>query len=485
MLFSSYEFLFLFLPVVWLGFVLLGKRSLSIAIGWLTMASVAFYANWSLRDSVILAVSICFNYSSGFLLAAESNEVRRKRVLSFAVFANMAALCWYKYAYFISSVVGVEGLSLVGQNGIVIPLGISFFTFTQIAYLVDVAREGKNERSPIRYLLFVTYFPHLIAGPIIHHKEMMPQFGKTGKLKLRVDLVYLAFTYFAVGLFKKLIIADTLAGFADPTFAQIAAGEPIGGVKSWLGIISYTLQLYYDFSGYSDMAIGVSMCFGIKLPLNFDSPLKSTSIIDFWRRWHITLSRFLREYIYFSIGGNRKGKWRRYLNLFVTMFLGGVWHGAGWTFVLWGALQGWLLTVNHIWRDFVPEKFRLWQKTPIGKILGWSITFTVILLSFVLFRSTDIGAAGRYFLSMTDFSSAKSEIELLPWMFTICVLIGTLSLPNLSQIYADENLVLENIPPLRKPIKVRGLLWAALIGLLLGVAIGGMGRDQLFLYFNF
>jgi D-alanyl-lipoteichoic acid acyltransferase DltB (MBOAT superfamily) len=261
-------------------------------------------------------------------------------LLASAIAVNLILLGYFKYAnFFADNLNHFAGTALpIGQ--VILPLGISFFTFTQIAFLVDTYQGKVKEFNFVHYTLFVTYFPHLIAGPVLHHKEMMPQFAKRNVCHLNWDNVAVGLSIFVLGLAKKVLIADSLAEFATPIFSAVAAGGQPMLFEAWIGALAYTLQLYFDFSAYSDMAIGISLMFNVRLPMNFNSPYKATSIIDFWRRWHMTLSRFLRDYLYIPLGGSRNGKAQRYLNLMITMLLGGLWHGAGWTFVIWGGLHG-------------------------------------------------------------------------------------------------------------------------------------------------
>ncbi|HIE55708.1 MAG TPA: MBOAT family protein, partial [Chromatiaceae bacterium] len=277
---------------------------------------------------------------------------------------------------------------------IVLPLAISFFTFQQIAYLVDAYKGITHEYRFMHYALFVTFFPQLIAGPIVHHKEMLPQFMTRDNVSPRLENITIGLTIFFIGLFKKSVLADGVAPYSTSVFEAAATGHPVTFFVAWGGALAYTMQLYFDFSGYSDMAIGAARLFGIRLPLNFHSPHKAVNIVEFWRRWHITLSRFLRDYLYIPLGGNRKGKFRRYLNLFLTMLLGGLWHGAGWTFVVWGGLHGLYLAINHAWgklRPSLPFWFRPGKS--VGKALAWSITFLAVVVGWVFFRAPDFPSA--------------------------------------------------------------------------------------------
>src|ERR1700751_717019 len=346
MLFSSYTFLFQFLPATVLAFAAARRHSPRAGILVLTAASLFFYGAWRPVYMLLLIASVAANFSLGLLM---QDPLRRRAVGLVGVALNLALLCYFKYTNFIFDSVNVlTGVPLPFVN-IVLPLGISFFTFQQIAYLVDVMRGARVERDIVSYLLFVSFFPHLIAGPLVHHAEMIPQFkrGRTGRSAV---LAARGLAIFAAGLFKKVVIADNLAQFVSPVFAHLDAGGSVTTSWAWLATLSYTLQIYFDFSGYSDMAIGLALLFGIRLPVNFRSPYKACSIIDFWRRWHITLSRFLRDYLYIPLGGNRAGNLRRYINVMITMLLGGLWHGANWTFLAWGAVHGGCLVANQLWR---------------------------------------------------------------------------------------------------------------------------------------
>ncbi len=343
MVFSSPEFIFIFLPIAWLVYDLLRRTRMgAVALGSLTAASLVFYGFWRPGDLPVLVGSACVNFVAARFIGKRSELSRACFVLAIA--ANLLVLFWFKYSAFASQVAHDLGLIAAPLVRKAMPLGISFFTFTQIAYLVD----RRNGRAPLtsfgNYLLFVTFFPHLMAGPIIHHSEMMPQFEHP---RMSSDSVARGLFVTAIGLFKKVVIADALAPLADAGFANPAS---LSCVNAWASVMAYTLQLYFDFSGYSDMAVGLSLMFGIRLPWNFDSPYKCTSIADFWRRWHMTLSRFLRDYVYIPLGGSRCGQWRTAGNLLITMLLGGIWHGAGWTYMLWARFTAsrWRHTISRV-----------------------------------------------------------------------------------------------------------------------------------------
>jgi D-alanyl-lipoteichoic acid acyltransferase DltB (MBOAT superfamily) len=393
-LFNSPEFLFLFLPVVLAVYAWLNRSWPSLTLHWLAVASVFFYGWWNPRYVVLLLGSVVFNYLVGSTLSRvrKSSPSTASIVLFASVATNLCLLGYYKYANFFLDTV-TRGSANYTLN-IVLPLGISFFTFTQIAFLVDVYQGKAREYNFIHYLVFVTYFPHLIAGPILHHGEMMPQFAaRTGK-PLRSFNLAAGIALFTIGLGKKVLIADGLAGDVGGVFDGAARGYAPTLLEAWSGVMAYTLQLYFDFSGYTDMALGLSLLFGIRMPMNFYSPYKAHNIIDFWRRWHMTLSRFLRDYLYIPLGGNRRGKTRRYVNLMITMLLGGLWHGAGWTFVIWGGLHGIYLVVNHAWQSG-REWLGLTQPIFAGRILSLLLTFLAICVAWVFFRAADLPTAMR------------------------------------------------------------------------------------------
>jgi alginate O-acetyltransferase complex protein AlgI len=399
MLFNSHLFIFLFLPIALLGFHLFARRVGARASRvWLIVASLCFYGWWNPVYLPLIGGSLLGNYVIGVRLARRADRGERRRaLLALGVSANLALLGWFKYANFF-----VDNLNLMvgGQFGlhpIVLPLAISFFTFQQIAYLVDAHRQG-GARDLLDYALFVTFFPQLIAGPIVHHREMLPQFAEAGASGVRRANIEAGLTIFAIGLFKKVVLADRIAVHATPVFEAAALGQTPDGAAAGAAALAYTFQLYFDFSGYSDMAVGLGRMFGIRLPINFDSPYQAESLIDFWRRWHITLSRFLRDYLYIPLGGNQKGVPRRYANLFITMLLGGLWHGAGWTFLIWGALHGVYLLLNHALRALRPPPQAVNGRPARGFVAQTAARLGVllaVLVAWVFFRSADLATALR------------------------------------------------------------------------------------------
>ena len=390
MLFNSYEFIFLFLPITFiLYFYLLSQRLILGAKIFLVIASLFFYGYWNFSYVPLILLSIFVNYSVGLsLVNHEKIKLSSKTILIFGILFNVGLLGYFKYTDFLlENFNGIFG-SNIPLPHIILPLGISFFTFTQIAFLVDAYRREAKEYSLVNYMLFVTYFPHLLAGPILHHKEMMPQFASKYNWVKNYRNIALGLFIFSIGLFKKVVIADTFAPWATAGFDTATT---LNLIEAWATSLSYTFQLYFDFSGYCDMAIGISLMFNIKLPINFNSPYKALNIQDFWRRWHMTLSRFLRDYIYIPLGGNRKGEFRTYTNLLATFLIGGLWHGAGWTFIIWGALHGIALAIHRFWQSL---GFKM------NKILAWFITFNFINITWIFFRAKDFESAIKVLGSM-------------------------------------------------------------------------------------
>ena len=409
MLFNSALFIFAFLPITLIGYYLLvSLRWTETALGWLVVCSFVFYGWWNPIYVWLIAGSMIFNFILGQAISKPSRW--RRAGLIFGVTSNLLLLGYYKYFDFFILTLNTAFSTDFNLQHIILPLAISFFTFTQIAFLVDSYRDQAREYNFLHYCLFVTFFTHLIAGPIVHHKQFLPQFLERKNAQINYSYIAVGLTIFAIGLFKKIVFADSLAG--DVTAVYGAPGTSITSapnfLDAWLATLSYALQLYFDFSGYSDMAIGLSLLFGIKLPINFNSPYKATNIVEFWRRWHITLSNFLRDYLYIALGGNRKGKARRYLNLWLTMLLGGAWHGASLNFIIWGALHGFYLVINHGWhtlRRALGLKSAGVLTIPV-RVLAIAITFIATLFAWVFFRAYDLQSAKLITGAMLGISGA-------------------------------------------------------------------------------
>ncbi|MCC7516345.1 MAG: MBOAT family protein [Pseudomonadales bacterium] len=496
MLFNSYAFIWLFLPIVLGGFFLTARYRHEAAALWLALSSLFFYGYWDTHYIPLLLLSITVNYQIGKQICQRleaQQPTQAKTWLIIGLIFDLGLLAHYKYTnFFLDNWSALTGQTFDFPN-IILPLGISFFTFTQIAYLADCHKGIVKERNPIHYLLFITYFPHLIAGPILHHKQMMPQFAQPQTYRLQQENIAVGITIFAIGMFKKIVIADSLATFASPIFAVSKHPGMLATEEAWLGAIAYCLQLYFDFSGYSDMAIGLSRLFGIKLPLNFNSPYKSTNIIDFWRRWHMTLSQFLRDYLYISLGGNRLGKSRRYINLMLTMLLGGLWHGASWNFVIWGGLHGTYLAINHLFREFFPPRTDKTWSTTARAIIGWVITMLGVIVAFVLFRATSLHDASVIIRAMFGLQAAAADTMIVHilehaddgWTYVSISGLIVLLAPNTQEIMARFQPASDAVSNTsRWQWQPRPAL-ALLTAIILGYSILNIGQVSEFLYFQF
>ena len=471
MLFNSYEFIFAFLPITFFIYFYLNSKRLTIAAkGFLVFASLFFYSWWDIVYLPLILSSILFNYLIGTTLSksSENNKLglnktfSKKSILVFGIVCNVALLGYFKYTnFFLENFNGIFESNIPLQH-IILPLGISFFTFTQIAFLVDAYRNEVKEYDLMRYMLFVTYFPHLLAGPILHHKEMMPQFANLKNSVINYRNIAVGLFIFSIGLFKKVIIADTFAVWANAGFDTATT---LNLFEAWATSLSYTFQLYFDFSGYTDMAIGISLMFNIKLPINFNSPYKALNIQDFWRRWHMTLSRFLRDYIYIPLGGNKKSSFRTYTNLLATFVIGGFWHGAGWTFLFWGFLHGIALIIHRAWTNL---GFKM------NIILAWFITFNFVNVAWVFFRAKEW----------------EDAIKVLKGM------AGMNGMPYIETDYFDKDyiwqlilillvvLILKNTYQYVNSLKIK-IIHIFVVILMLVVSITSLENVSEFLYFNF
>ena len=386
MLFNSQIFIFAFLPLALLGYyALAGSRPLRQA--WIILASLGFYAYWEIRFVPLLVTLTMANW----LIAQWYGWSSRHWIPLLGIVLNLCVLALFKYADFLrGSVFGVAGVDWQPWQ-LILPLGISFFVFQKISYLMDLRRGDKHIYGFLDFWMFVTFFPQLIAGPLVRHNEIIPQFHRDPRGPAMWENLGRGPILFIIGLGKKIVIADTLAHLADPAFA-IVAQNGLTAADAWIGSLAFTFQLYFDFSGYSDMALGLALMFGLTLPINFNSPYRAISIREFWRCWHITLSRFLRDYVYIPLGGSRLGETRQVINVTLTMLLGGLWHGANWNCVVWGGLQGLALGVNH-----------LWDKTGIRmpRLLGWAMTFFFFAGTLIIFHAPGFPAAGRFLMSLT------------------------------------------------------------------------------------
>lgn len=498
MLFSSHTFLFLFLPVTLMGFFLLGTRGLrELAMAWLVLCSLFFYGWWNPAYLILLAVSVIVNFSVGRILASiQGGTARRRFVLTCGIIFNLGLLGYFKYAnFFVSSVAAVTDLELT-LAPVVLPLAISFFTFQQIAYLVDAYQGKTEEHNFMHYMLFVTFFPQLIAGPIVHHKEMLPQFVVKNTFSPKAENFAVGLTIFFIGLFKKVILADGIAPYANAVFGGAYAGNEVGFLDAWSGAFAFSFQVYFDFSGYSDMAIGLARMFGINLPLNFNSPFKSRSMLDLWQRWHMTLARFLRDYLFFPLIRLRKSTGGHAVNLMIATLLGGLWHGAGWGFVIWGGLNGLYLIFNRLWQEWhgYRRPDTVWSRTA-----STALTFVMFAVAAVFFRAESLSSAWAIIVAMFSVEtlfdpemltgSFTLGREMMLWFAGVSFIVW--GLPNTQQFMQRYKPAL-NIPRADiRPVHFQFLQWQPTISW--AVTIGGcalisvlfMSSINEFVYFQF
>ena len=423
MLFNSFGFIYLFLPITFVIYFFLNKKNYTqISKVFIFFSSLFFYSWWNIIYLPLILFSLIFNFVLGrAIIKSSTNDIfSKKQLLIIGIIINIFLLSYFKYAEFF-----IQNFNLllnfeIPQLKLVLPLAISFFTLQQIAYLVDVYKKKSKENSFINYGMFITFFPQLIAGPIVYHREMMKQYLATRNNFINFDNISLGLFIFSIGLFKKVVIADSFAIWVNYGFDRV---DIITFFQAWVSSLSYTFQLYFDFSGYTDMALGAALLFNIKLPNNFNSPYKATNIQDFWRRWHITLSRFLRDYLYIPLGGSKKSDFKTYNNLMITFVIGGLWHGAGWTFLFWGFLHGLALIIYRIW-SFIGFKLNI--------IISWIITFNFINIAWIFFRADELGIALKMIKKMFQFSPIE-EINLLQIFLITIILIIIIFCKNTSQ----------------------------------------------------
>lgn len=523
MLFNSPEFLFAFLPLTLGIFFLLGRFASQqgwqqkLPMAWLVLASLFFYAWWEWENLFLLGFSLAVNYRlSQYLIRRKAEGAPDAWALRAGVAFNLALIIWFKYANFFAGAAGAVVGEQWSLGNIILPLAISFFTFQQISYLVDGHRGKVAACHWLDYAMVVTFFPHLIAGPIVRYQDVLPQFKQPDVFRFDANRVGAGLTLFSLGLFKKMVFADSIAPYANLAFDAAAQGVVLTFTEAWVGALSYTCQLYFDFSGYSDMAIGLAWMFGIRFSLNFNSPYKSLSIQDFWRRWHMTLSAFLRDYLYIALGGNRHGERRRLVNLFLTMLLGGLWHGAGFTFVIWGALHGAYLIVNHSWRDLTAKWGYSEARPLLPRALAWTLTMLCVVVAWVLFRAVNVTAAGSMLGSMIGLNGfdlpnfLQGPLGFLSAFgfgfdgFTanvgiaqkysvggiVILLFIAVVFPNTQQIMGRFNPALEKVQQESRRLFARftwspSLAWSAFAGLLAAVCVLCLTRVSQFIYFQF
>jgi alginate O-acetyltransferase complex protein AlgI len=511
MLFSSYPFLFIFLPLALLGFFAAARLGPLAARLWVCAVSLLFYGWWHPQGLILLGCSICFNYGISTQLHGDTATARRQSMLlMIAIVANLLLLIYYKYLFPFLDVLYRQGWLSTDAGSIALPIGISFFTFTQIGYLVDCRQGLVKERGFLEYFLFVSFFPHLIAGPILHHREVMPQFADPENFRPRAGNLAVGFTLFAVGLFKKVLLADAIAPWVDWGNAHL---QHIDLLTGWSVAVAYSMQLYFDFSGYSDMAIGLGFLFAVRMPLNFNSPYKALSIIDFWQRWHITLTRYVTLLIYNPLSLHIARQRQRAglpvnrralasvpvfagmiaLPTMITTLIAGVWHAAGLQFVAYGVLHGLYLCVNHFWRVFrkplqgssTEPRTNLWS---VG--WRWLLTYTSVLVAMVLFFAHSLSDAALLLKGMVGMNGSGFPVVpnvAVHWLY-VGVLMGiAFGLPNIYQFLGSWSPALTAVGSLKFPSLAwrPALRYAVVFGLLLGVAALASEHTIRFLYFQF
>lgn len=496
MLFNSYIFIFLFLPVTLFIFFFIGRQeNYRAAFLWLIGSSLFFYAWWNPAYLFLILFSIILNYSAGLFLANQKIlKPIRKSLLVVAIIINLALIGYFKYTnFFIDTLNSAIGSQFPLQD-IILPLAISFFTFQQIAYLVDTYIGLTKEKDFLNYCLFVSFFPQLIAGPIVHHKDLIPQFLNEGIYKFSYKTFAIGLNTFIIGLFKKVVLADGISVYAEKSFAiSTEAHSTLSFLEAWGGALAFTIQIYFDFSGYSDMAIGMALMIGIVLPLNFNSPFKACSISDFWSRWHITLSNWFRSYVYIPLGGNKRGSIRTFFNLALTMLFCGLWHGASWNFIFFGLTHGVYLIINHSWKNFIftsaNDNFLfLFLKKRISHL----ITFLAVTVSFVFFRAESFDSALNVLASMLGFTeqfkySFEGGIFLFWYLFVSLIIVWCF--PNSQQIsrfFTSHILgIVSHHPKLLWFNRVRPLAYSVVFASMLFLAIVFMQSESEFIYFRF
>ena len=497
MSFNSYSFLLLFLPSTLLFFYLAsqikGNRWSTV---WLVGASLVFYGLWDWTLTCLLIGSVLTNYSLGMSLNSDRiKEGRSKKILCFGIICNLGVLVFFKY-FGVYGITQTQVFSSVLESNFVIPIALSFFTFQQIIYLLEVWRGGLGEIKLLNYFLYITFFPQLLNGPIIRPNEFFPQLQDKKFFKVKADQLAAGLTLISCGLFKKVVLADGIARYANSAFDAVAQGAVLSLEEAWSGVLSFTLQIYFDFSGYSDIAIGLGCIFGLRLPANFESPYKASSLIDFWHRWHMTLSRFFRDYIYIPLGGNRNGALKRSGNIFMIMLVGGIWHGTGASFIVWGGAHGICLMINHFWRELrVSLGQSLGSKNILSEILNRIITFLTVAVLWALFRAESLNVAVSIIQSLfgfhtspdVDFNNIKISEDRL-WFLILIVWFAPNMKEIMSKYFEGENVGVaqhNSVIGRRWYHWYPNTWWAAFTSILFIMSLLELAQTERFIYFQF
>jgi alginate O-acetyltransferase complex protein AlgI len=516
LLFPSNVFILLFLPVALCGYQLLSRFGRVPLLLWLTGSSLFFYGYWNPVYLVLLCSSILINFFFSYRISENKSEISKSYWLAIAITANLLLLTYFKYLFPVLNFLHIHNMIRSGFSDVVLPLGISFFTFTQIAYLIDLRQQISGRRDLLTYSVFVTFFPHLIAGPIIHPRDFIPQLDRLRGL--RSYDVALGLSWFVMGLSKKVFIADRIAPLAEILYAH---PQSAGFATTWIGVLAYTMQLYFDFSGYSDMALGLARMFSLEFPINFDSPFKAQSIIDFWQHWHMTLSRYLNEYLFSPIllwvNGRRYKAGKKsnrkaaatpegflsmvFFPTMITMFIAGVWHGAGLQFIVFGVLHGFYLSINHAWRLLTPRESRLHKIVPAPVMIV--LTFLCVAVGMIFFRSANVHDAFYILGTMSGFHTGPAYAAFpflaeLPYMgrsmhnkFVACLALGLCffivwAMPNTQEILGQVKEDSVQVPNLAPGLKWRmSGLWSMGLTVLFCLVFLFLDSSSSFLYFQF
>lgn len=505
MVFNSYEFLAVFLPLAFIAVAITHKL-----LGWkgaftmLAVASLAFYANWGVEFFGILVVSLVSNYVLGnIIIRSKDNKLQSRALLSIGIFANLAGLGYFKYTNFFIDIVNQTIGGGHSHLSIILPVGISFYTFIQIGYLIDAYNGMVKQHSFVKYITFASLFPCVTAGPLILQREIFGQMENRKDAFLDFSRIAAGVTMFTIGLFKKVVIADNIAVYSDTVFNGVAAGQSVELITAWLGALAYTFQLYFDFSGYTDMALGLGAIFGIFLPLNFNSPFKATTISDYWQRWHMTMTRFFTNYVFqpMAMNGMRKavaGQYspaRKFVTsgvwpIVFTMLVAGIWHGSGWVFVIYGLMHGIAIAVNNAWQHFKMPK--------LSAPMGWFLTMLVVVCSLVVFRSPDVTTALTILSSMFGFSGFAVQqgaeivrlnvLDVAPWIAALGMVV--LLMPNSQEIVSIKWISTNEKPKvlhrfIEKFSWQPNAAWGAMMAVIFVVSFGLIGSDSSFLYYQF
>lgn len=460
MLFNSYEFIFVFLPIVLFIYFYLNHKALKKASKFfLVLSSLFFYSWWNVAYLPLILGSIAFNFSIGRLLGLKP----AKSILTVGVIGNIFLLGYFKYTDFFIENYNWALDSNTPLLNLVLPLAISYFTFQQIAFLVDSYRGETREYDLLNYCVFITFFPQLLMGPIVHHKEIIPQFQKNINLKIKWEHVSLGIFIFAIGLAKKTLLGDPLTDYAQNAFDH---AEELSMVEAWYASLSYVLSYYFDLSGYADMAIGIGKMFNINIPINFNSPYKARNFSEYWKRWHMTLSRFLGDYVYKSLGGNKRYSNIVYMNIMITFFVSGFWHGAGWTFVAWGALNGVFVVMAHMMKK---------AKIRINYYIAWSLMFLGLIITRILFVSDSFSDAWHVAYTLFDITNLRfSDLPYADGLLqTLYILIGL----SLTLFFKNSIEISQNFRP--------NIKYTTYTVVLLSFSILTFSKAREFLYFQF